>query len=116
LPEKESRMSFVYHDPATVTNPKKFIRKVDVLYNGKETGFSLAVINWEGTDHIGIRWNVSIKEQADIEKQKGERGSSGSPSLDGVPSWFILPRELFNPVLFDKEDNSFLNLVAGWGK
>ena len=109
-------MPFVYHDPNTVTNPKKFIKNVTVLYDGKQEGFSLAVIDWEGTDHIGIRWNVAIKEHADLEKQKGNLICDGSPSLNRIPSWFILPRELFNPGLFDKDSAGFMNLVAGWQK
>ena len=109
-------MPFIYHDPETVTNPKKFIKKVDVLYDGKEDGFSLAVINWEGTEHIGIRWNVAIKEQDDMEKQTGKIKCNGSPSAQGIPSWFILPRELFNPELFDKDSSMFLDLVAEWRK
>jgi len=109
-------MAFDYHDPATVICPKKIIKKVDILYNGKESGFSLAVIDWEGTDHIGIRWNVAIKEQTDIEKQAGKIKCDGSPSLHGVPSWFIFPRELFNPALFDKDSSAFLDLVTAWPK
>lgn len=104
-------MPFHYHDPHTVTNPKKFIKKVSVLYNGKEDGFSLAIIDWEGTDHIGIRWNVAIKEQSDPAKQQGLIKCDGSPAAKGIPSWFILPRELFNPGLFDKDSTAFLEMV-----
>lgn len=106
-------MPFTYHDPSTVINPKKFIKKVTVLYDGKEEGFSLALIDWEGTDHIGIRWNVAIKEQVDAEKQAGRVKCAGAPSLHGVPSWFILPRELFNPALFDKDSSIFRDLAYG---
>ena len=109
-------MPFVYRDPSAVSNPKKFIKKVELLYDGEESGFSLAVIDWEGTDHIGIRWNVAIKEQSDLEKQSGKITCDGSPSLNGIPSWFILPRELFNPVLFDKDSAMFMGLVAEWAK
>jgi hypothetical protein len=47
-------------------------------------------------------------------KQSGKVTCNGSPSLNNIPSWFILPRELFNPVLFDEESEVFLNLVAKW--
>ncbi len=109
-------MTFVYHSPATVISPRKFIKKVDVLYDGGVDGFSLAMIDWEGVDHVGMRWNVAIKEQADTDKQTGAVICDGSPSLRGVPSWFILPRELFNPVLFDKDSEVFLKMVASWAK
>lgn len=106
-------MPFIYHDPAIVTNPKKIIKNVQVLYDGKADGFSLAVLECEGLPHIGIRWNVAIKEQSDVDKQEGKVIASGSPSAKGIPSWFILPRELFNPELFDKDSKMFLDLVDG---
>jgi hypothetical protein len=107
-------MPFIYHDPATVKRPQKFIRTVDVLYDGGVEGFSLAVIDWEGTDHIGMRWNVAIKEHGEQDKHCGAKVCAGSPALNGAPSWFILPRELFNPVLFDKDSAAFLEMVAKW--
>ncbi len=107
-------MQFTYHDPKTVINPKQYIRKIDVLFDGKEQGFSLAMIDWEGLLHIGIRWNVAVKEQSDIEKSTGITICNGSPSLNGVPSWFILPRELFNPQLFDTNSEHFFKLVEDW--
>ena len=109
-------MPLVYHDPAAITNPKKFIKKVDVLYDGKEEGFSMALIDWEGVNHVGIRWNVAIKEKGDLEKLAGKITCDGAPSAHGVPSWFILPRELFNPVLFDKDSDMFMKLVSDWIK
>jgi hypothetical protein len=104
----------IYYDPSTVTNPRKFIKHVAVLYDGKENGFSLAIIDWEGTEHVGIRWNVAAKEQTDPEKQAGKTICAGSPSSQGIPSWFILPRELFNPALFDKDSDEFMGLIAQW--
>ena len=109
-------MHFIYHDPHTVLSPKKFIRNIDVLYDGGATGFSLAVIDWEGTPHMGMRWNVAIKEQSDEQKLAGSIQCCGSPSANGKPSWFILPRELFDPALFDRNSETFLALVAGWRK
>ena len=74
----------------------------------------MAMIDWEGVPHIAMRWNVAAKEREDGEKQAGNVMCVGSPSLSGVPSWFILPRELFHPHLFDKESEVFLKLVASW--
>lgn len=108
-------MSFFYHDPNTVVNPKKVIEKITVLYDGKEDGFSLAVVVCEGLDHVAIRWNVAIKEQADEDKKTGKLVCAGSPAVNRVPAWFILPRELFNPVIFDKDSEGFLKMVEGWG-
>jgi hypothetical protein len=64
-------MPLLYHGPETVINPRRFIKKVIVLYDGKEEGFSLSSIDWECVDHMGIRWNVAIKELDSPEKQNG---------------------------------------------
>lgn len=107
-------MPFTYYDPNTVVNPRRFIKNVSVLYDGGAEGFSLAMIDWEGTPHVGIRWNVAFKEQADADKLSGEVMCDGSPSANGIPSWFILPRELFSPGLFNKESGGFMKLVEEW--
>jgi hypothetical protein len=107
-------MALVYHDPNSVINPRKFIKTITVLYDGGHDGFSLAMIDWEGTDHIGIRWNVAIKELDNMEKKAGNVKCAGSPAMNEVPSWFILPRELFNPELFDRDSAQFMKLVATW--
>lgn len=107
-------MAFLYHPPETVLNPAKYIRKTKVLYDGGDTGFSLAIIDWEGLEHMGMRWNVAFKEQCDVEKQNGNIRCHGSPALKGVPSWFILPRELFHPSLFNSESSHFLDLIKSW--
>ncbi len=109
-------MPATYHDPHTVMSPKKYLKKVDVLYDGGADGFSLAIIDWEGIEHVGIRWNVAFKEQADEHKQAGKIISEGSPSSNGVPSWFVLPRELFSPALFDKDSEIFKTLATAWLK
>jgi hypothetical protein len=109
-------MPFSYHAPHTVINPVKFIRKVEVLHDSGAEGFSLAMIDWEGTPHIGIRWNVAAKEQNDPEKRSGSTICHGAPATKGIPSWFILPRELFDPALFNKNDSKFLGLASKWAK
>ena len=90
-------MPFNYHDPNTVTNPQKFITNIRVLYNDGEKGFSLAKIDCEGVPHMAVRWNVARGEYDDTEKQAGKVKCTGAPSINGTPSWFILPRELFDP-------------------
>jgi hypothetical protein len=109
-------MTFIYHAPATVVNPKRFIREITILYDGGMDGFSLALIDWDGVKHIGIRWNVAFKEQEDADKKSGNIVCNGAPFTSGVPSWFILPRELFNPELFDRDSERFMKLIAGWTK
>jgi len=103
-----------YHPPHTVLRPRRYIRSIDVLYDGGADGFSLAMIDWEGTPHIGIRWNVAHKEHSDERKRTGLDMCHGSPAPDGRPSWFILPRELFHPSLFHADSEQFIKVVAEW--
>ncbi len=107
-------MAFQYYAPGVVVNPVKYIRAVHVLYDGGAEGFSLARVDWEGLDHMAMRWNIAFSEQSDAGKQAGLVVCSGSPSLKGVPSWFILPRELFHPAFFDRDSEVFLKLAGTW--
>ena len=109
-------MSFIYHNPHTVVHPASIITHISVLYDGGATGFSLAMVTCEGLPHVAMRWNVANKEQQDPHKQQGRDICSGSPAMGVVPTWFILPRELFNPALFDKDSSTFLHLVNSWSQ
>lgn len=107
-------MSFLYHNPHTVVHPASIITHISVLYDGGVSGFSLAMVMCEGLPHVAMRWNVANKEQQDPHKQQGTVMCTGSPAVGSTPAWFILPRELFNPALFDKDSSTFLHLVASW--
>ncbi|MES2701925.1 MAG: hypothetical protein V4649_04755 [Bacteroidota bacterium] len=107
-------MPLRYHSPHTVTEPASFISDVAALYDGGETGFSLAKLNCEGVPHIGIRWNVARREHDDTAKQTGEVICLGTPAAKGAPSWFILPRELFDPALFSEENSALMTAIEGW--
>lgn len=109
-------MSFIYYSPHTVVHPASIITHISVLYDGGATGFSLAMVVCEGFPHVAMRWNVANKEQQDLHKQKGRAICVGSPAVGAVPTWFILPRELFNPALFDKDSSTFLHLVNSWSQ
>jgi hypothetical protein len=76
-----------YVHPSLVISPKASIApgSVRVLYDGGEwregepwTGWSVAELEWDGSDAVGIRWN-------------GGGASMGNPQSRGVPTWFILP-------------------------
>jgi hypothetical protein len=100
-----------YHPPHSITNPRRYIRSVHILHDSGPDGFSLATIDWEGTPHIGIRWNVAHKERTDAQKISGSVVCHGAPAPNGVPSWFILPRELFDPALFHADNAALLSLA-----
>ena len=72
-------------DPRDVTSPRSHLRgPPQVLYNqGPGPGsWSAALLNWDGKEEIGIRWNGDSDD--DI----------GTPQSRGRPTWFVLPREV----------------------
>lgn len=83
-----------YVEPATVIAPRASIRSVDVLYNAGPGGWSVARLQWEGEERLGIRWN-------------GADGPGvGNPQSRAVPTWFVLPDELTAVVLQAVEELS----------
>ena len=80
-----------YINTKKVVSPKDYIEKVSVLIDDGEDSFSLAKINWNGTEHFAIRWNVAMREWDDIEKKNGTKECVGMPSSRGYPVWFLLP-------------------------
>ncbi|MBL7691423.1 MAG: hypothetical protein JNM41_07505 [Flavipsychrobacter sp.] len=105
-------MSFRYHDPATVLRPAKHISSLQVLHDGGSDGASLAVVHWDGLPHLAIRWNVAFAERAESDKLCGGVICHGSPARKGLPTWFILPRELFHPDLFSSGDDQYTQLIT----
>lgn len=94
-----------YVEPATVWAPKVSIRSVQVLHNTGAGGWSVARVNWEEEERIGIRWNGS-----------NEDSGIGNPQSRGNATWFILPRELENVVLNRIEEFNQSALVAGYAE
>ncbi|HXX23442.1 MAG TPA: hypothetical protein VEO19_09850 [Terriglobia bacterium] len=74
-----------YVDPTTVISPRNRLRSVDVLYNsGPGPGsWSVALLNFDGDECVGIRWNGSDDEPG-----------IGNPQSRARPTWFIVPGEL----------------------
>jgi len=58
---------------------------LEVIYDGKEHGWSLARMNWEGEPIIGMRWNGGSESGIP---------SIGNPQSRGKPTWFVLPEEV----------------------
>ncbi len=84
-----------YVEPATVWAPKASIRSLEILYNsapGGPGGWSVARVNWENEDRIGIRWNGS------------DGPGVGNPQSRGNATWFILPDELQEVILSGIDD------------
>ena len=51
------------------------VEVVEVIYDGKDDpAYSLAIIKWENTYKLGIRWNIAYSEWDDYRKQNGQDG------------------------------------------
>ncbi len=74
-----------YTDPWTVKSPKGVVSDLDVIYDGKAHGWSLARMNWEGSPVFGMRWNGGSHNGIP---------SVGNPQSRGKPTWFVLPEEI----------------------
>ncbi len=84
-----------YRQPQDVNTPKNLVKVVGIIYNGGENSYSLAKLVWGETEVIGIRWNSTHRERENKKKLNGEIECIGSPNSRGYPTWFILPKELF---------------------
>jgi hypothetical protein len=70
-----------YVDPISVVSPKNLVRSLDVLYNAGE--WSAALLDFDGAECLGIRWNGGENEPG-----------IGNPQSHGRPTWFVVPEEL----------------------
>ena len=86
----------MYRDPKTVYSPKGMVKSVEVIFDkGPEDGsWSVARLKWGDSPAVGIRWNGD------------SRSSIGLPQTRGNPTWFIVPEELADAVLFAAREAS----------
>ncbi len=73
-----------YIDPEIVVSPRNKVRSVDVLYNAGPGRWSVALLNYDGAERVGIRWNGG----------EGKKSGIGNPQSRGKPTWFVVPHEL----------------------
>ena len=90
-----------YVEPATVWAPKASVRSLEILYNTGPGGWSVARVNWEGVERIGIRWNGA-----------DDGPGIGNPQSRGNATWFILPEEL-EAVVRDRIDELSVSRPGG---
>ena len=72
-----------YLAPQYVDSPKSSLSKVRPVYDGGEWEIAVALVNWDGVESVGVRWNGGIADG---------RRTPGSPQSRGLPTWFILPK------------------------
>ena len=95
-----------YPSPNTVISPQDYISNVRVIYDGGESSFSLARLDWEDEPRVAMRWNVARREWDDPEKTSGRKKCVGMPSSHGYPVWFVIPDELLD------RDSAICKLLA----
>lgn len=76
-----------YIQPESVCAPRASIRSVEVVYDAGPGQWSVARVNWEDEDRIGIRWNG------------GDGPGVGNPQSRGKATWFIVPEPLEGAVM-----------------
>lgn len=81
-----------YVEPHTVYAPRVSVRAVEVIHDEGPNEWSVARVNWEDEERIGIRWNG------------GDGPGVGNPQSRGRATWFIVPRPLEQAVLEAVED------------
>ena len=100
-------MAFKIKDPKTILIPRDQINKLIVIY--QTDAYSIAKITDNfGKQKMGIRWNVSNKENNDPKKQNGQEECSGFPTSYGHPCWFILPDDFLDSNFIQKILTIFL--------
>jgi len=91
-----------YPLPDAVTSPRLQWTLIKVLFRGDAAdpalhdpeGYSVAVGRWDGQPCLGIRWNCN------------ESRPVGNPQSRGLPTWFIVPKELEAAILSTLTSNS----------
>ncbi len=74
----------MYIRPEDVISPKEKVKNLKVIVNNFEEDYSIALLEYSGVECVGVRWNTTNEEKDNI----------GTPQSRGVPTWFILPKEI----------------------
>ena len=76
----------IYSKPQDVLSPKVAVSNLRVIYNGGANSWAAALMDFEQEPSMGLRWN-------------GEGKHPGNPQSRGLPTWFIVPKEITVPLL-----------------
>ena len=103
--------NFKYEHPEDVISPQDYVKKVFPIFDGTKIideegqnytmldNFSLAILQWKDEYTLGIRWNLTMREDQDPDKQNGIKQCKGMPFSSGHPIWFVLPKLLHQSIL-----------------
>ena len=73
--------------PEEITAPRMRWSLIKVLYKGDPEGYSIALGKWDNEPCLALRWNANAERPV------------GHPHTRGLPTWFVLPKELIGPTL-----------------
>lgn len=98
-------MPYRYNLPHTVLSPMKNVKNVRVLFDsGNFHGaYSIARLEWNNNEVLGIRWNINENEGSDPKKMSGAKICLGEPNSRGYSTWFILPDDFINRMFEDTD-------------
>ena len=94
---------YSYKNPKFINSPKGMVEVVEVIYDGKDDpAYSLAIIKWENSYKLGIRWNIAYSEWEDyrcpgtllFRVYSPLDECIGNPQSRGIPTWFVLPDDV----------------------
>ena len=91
-----------YPLPEEVTAPRLRWKLIKVLYKGDPSdpekhdpeGYSIALGMWDDVPCLAVRWNAC------------EERPAGNPQSRGLPTWFVIPKELAEPILSTLTDEA----------
>lgn len=72
------------------------VEVLEVIYFGKaaESSYTIARLNYKGSECLGIRWNIASDQFSDDNCFAGRHPCLGFPYSLGYPTWFVLPDNL----------------------
>ena len=94
-------MPYSYNLPNTVLSPMKNVKNVRVLFDSGNVhgAYSIARLEWNDHEVLGIRWNINENEANDSQKISGLKVCLGEPNSRGYSTWFILPDDFIIQIL-----------------
>jgi len=76
-----------YKKPENVESPRLRWSLTRVLKEGSEGSYAIAIGIWDKSPALAIRWNGT------------KESPTGTPQSRGLPTWFIIPKDLEAPIL-----------------
>ena len=97
----------MYIIPEDVLSPRDKVKNLEIIIKNDKEDYSIALLEYNGTECVGVRWNTTNEEKDNI----------GTPQSRGIPTWFILPKEIAEVYLEkflkekEKKENDLKNRI-----